>query len=209
AYFNVFNWYKGVSTPVYDVLPDLSVVQRTPITFFGGTKTIPRDRPQQIPLVAYLDSPTGIGLAAGNGIAIAIVILTWIYLFAARNQPSVRSLSFPFLSLICVGCVLVLASNIAALGSPTSVGCQTSLWLFCWGLELVLASSAAKAYRLWRIFDNKMISAGKVGNKYLFAGVLGVILGQTIILIIWTAGGPQQAIMVSSRTYYFYRCESA
>ena len=43
---------------------------------------------------------------------------------------------------------------------------------------------------------------------YLFAGVMGVMFIQSIILLIWTLGGPQQAVLISGRTYYFYACES-
>ncbi|ORZ32647.1 periplasmic binding protein-like I [Catenaria anguillulae PL171] len=178
AAFSVYNWYNGTSSLVYDVLPDKTVVPRGPVRFNDGTSNVPRDSTYQEPLVPYWSSPSGIALTVLNVIILAAIAVAWVVF------------------------------NIAALGDPTNVGCQASLWLFTYGFELVMASSAAKAYRLWRIFDNRYISAGKIGNKYLFAGVAVIMLIQTVILAVWNGVGAQQAILVSRRTYFFFRCAS-
>ncbi|ORZ33723.1 periplasmic binding protein-like I [Catenaria anguillulae PL171] len=170
------NGNRIASSLVYDVLANKTVVPRGPVRFNDGTSNVPRDSTFQEPLVPYWSSPSGIALTVLNVIILAVIAVAWTLLFVKREQPTVRS--------------LILFSNISALGDPTNVGCQASLWLFTYGFELVMASSAAKAYRLWRIFDNRYISAGKIGNKYLFAV------------------GAQMAILVSRRTYYFYRCTS-
>ncbi|ORZ38031.1 hypothetical protein BCR44DRAFT_1497611 [Catenaria anguillulae PL171] len=210
AYFQVLNWYQNVSTPVFDVFPNLTIqATSSRIRFFSGDSTVPPDQPLKRALVPSWDSPAGIGLGFGNIASIVIVVATWAYLFKARHIPSVKRLSFPFLTVICLGCVLVLVSNVVALGNEPTVGsCQASLWTFVLGLELVLASSAAKAYRMHKIFDNKVISAGNLGNKAMFMGLAAVLLGQAIILIVWAAVDAQNAVMVSGRTYFYYRCTS-
>ncbi|KAI9189633.1 hypothetical protein H9P43_001066 [Blastocladiella emersonii ATCC 22665] len=210
SYFTVFNYYAGVRSVVYEVQPDLSVVAKAPVKFYSGTSVVPRDKPSQVPLVATWSSAAGTALVVLNGIAIAIILAANGYLYLNRDVPSVKNLSFPFLTLICWGCILVLVSNLLNLGVPNSATCQASLWIFVYGLELVLASSAAKAYRLWSIFDNKaMISVSRVGNRSLMLGVASIMLGQTVLLAIWSGAGPQQAALVSQRTYYYYECRSA
>ncbi|KAI9188134.1 hypothetical protein H9P43_002525 [Blastocladiella emersonii ATCC 22665] len=210
AYFSVFNFFKSERTLVYEVNPDMSVVAKAPPKFYSGTSEIPRDRPEQVPLFARWNQSSGIGLAIANALLLALILASNAYLYVHRTIPAVKNLSFPFLTLICVGCALVLASNLAALGEPTSGSCQVSLWFFTYGVQLVLASSAAKAYRIWSIFDNKaMISVSRVGNKSLLSGVAVVMLIQTILLVVWSGAGPQLAQIVSSRTYYYYVCQSA
>ncbi|ORZ37351.1 periplasmic binding protein-like I [Catenaria anguillulae PL171] len=209
AVYQVFNWYNGTTTTIFNVEQDKSVTSTgVALKFFNGKSDIPSDSPKQVALVPYWTSATGVALGAVNAVIIGAIIASWAYLFKTREIPTVRSLSFPFLSLICVGCVAVLVSNMAALGQPTANSCQASLWLFVYGFELVLASSAAKAFRLWKIFENRQISAGRVDNLFLLYGVLGIMAIQTIILGVWMGIGPQQAILVSSRAFYYYRCSS-
>ncbi|ORZ33152.1 hypothetical protein BCR44DRAFT_1438852 [Catenaria anguillulae PL171] len=188
--FQVYNWWNGIATPVYDVLPDSSVVQRAPVRFYSGKPTVPRDRPEQLALVPTLDSATGIALLVANCIVAAAICVVWGYLVYYRHDPTVLALSFPFLNLITLGCVL--------LGS----------WLFAFGFELVVVSSAAKAFRLWRIFHNTFLKIGQFDTKKLFMGVLVVLAGQSFIFIVWSAVGPQTPVLINSRTYYHYRCSS-
>ncbi|KAI9188139.1 hypothetical protein H9P43_002530 [Blastocladiella emersonii ATCC 22665] len=210
SFFSVYNYWDGKRTLVYEVNPDLNVVPKAPPRFFSGSSAIPRDRPEQTPLFARWNQSSGMGLAIVNGLLIALILASNVYLYTKRTVPAVKHLSFPFLTLICAGCVLVLSSNLAALGQQTTMSCQLSLWLFVYGVELVLASSAAKAYRIWSIFDNKaMVSLSRVGNQSLFLGVGCIMLVQTCLLAIWSGAGPQIAQLVSQTTYFYYDCQSA
>ncbi|ORZ33333.1 periplasmic binding protein-like I [Catenaria anguillulae PL171] len=207
--FQVFNFWNGTSTLVYNVLPDSSVIQVSPVRFFSGTSDIPPDRPRKNSLVATWDSAAGIALAVLNAVSMLTIVAVWAYLFYARERPTVKNLSFPFLTLIAIGCMLLLGSNLAALGVPTVATCQASLWLFCFGFELIFASSAAKSFRLFKIFHNKRLSKVRMSNMALMVRVSLVLLGQSVILAAWSAVDAQQPATIQTRSYITYRCSSA
>ncbi|KAI9220427.1 periplasmic binding protein-like I [Blastocladiella britannica] len=210
AYFSMFNFWNGAATTVYTVAPDHSVTAVATTKYFGGSTTKPRDRPTQLSLVADWSSPAGLALAVINGVVLVTILASAAYLTKHQHMQTVKNLSFPFLMLICTGCACVIISNLLGLGVPTAATCQSSLWLFVYGVQMVLASCAAKAYRLWAIFHNKGVSKlSRVSNKALFSAVSVILLIQTLLLAIWTGIGPQQAGLLSSRTYFYYTCSSA
>ncbi|KAI9223908.1 periplasmic binding protein-like I [Blastocladiella britannica] len=209
AYYSIFNWYQGTSRQVYEIRPDLSMTELQPILYYDGSRVPPRDRPEQVVLTPTWTTATAIGLAAANGVLALFMVATLGFLTQSRHTSAVRAMGYPFLMLIGYGCLLVLVSNILSLGTPTAASCNLSLWLFTYGVQMTLASSTAKAYRLWKIFDNKVISVGRVSNLSMFMGVAAIMLGQTVILLVWSIADGQAPRVVSARTYLYTKCSSA
>ncbi|ORZ38089.1 periplasmic binding protein-like I, partial [Catenaria anguillulae PL171] len=208
AFFQVMNWFNNTARPVFDVDPHLNIHPIAPVKFFSGTSKVPKDRPDQVPLIATLESTAGKSLLVANIMVGLSICVIWLYLLRYRYHTTVRSLSFPFLSLITLGCLMIVASNITSLGVATTTSCQVSLFVFVYGVELILASSTAKAYRLYRIYDNVVISVTRIANAQLLGGLGLVMLGQTFIFIAWIVLAPVQSILISARTYYYFRCAS-
>ncbi|KAI9187700.1 hypothetical protein H9P43_002091 [Blastocladiella emersonii ATCC 22665] len=196
SYFSVYNLYGGTSQVVYEIGPDL---------------VVPRD--STIKRALYLDwnLPGALALVALDCAAIVLIVVTVTYLHRHRAFPDIKNLSFPFLVLICVGCVLVLVSNLADIGQPSTASCIVSNTAFVLGFNLVIAAAAAKAYRLWRLLDTKkaLVTSGSYANRKLFRGIGACLALQAIILIVWTTAYPFGPAIVSARTYYYYRCRSS
>ncbi|KAI9218642.1 periplasmic binding protein-like I [Blastocladiella britannica] len=210
SYFSVFNFWNGVATAAYQVNPDLSVVASIPPKFYGGGSTVPRDRPMQASLVPDWSTSSGAALAAVNALLVLVIFAAAADIAVHREHETIKSLGFPFLLLISLGLMMILGSNILSLGVPSGATCSASLWVFVYGIELVMASCTVKAYRLWSIFENKaLMQSSQMSSMSLVSAVGAIILVQTVILGVWSGIGPQVATLVSNRTYFYYTCQSS
>ncbi|KAI9223909.1 periplasmic binding protein-like I [Blastocladiella britannica] len=205
AYFSILNWYNGTQTEAYQVAPDMSILPgSSPILFHSGTSVVPRDRPLQVALVATWSSATGVILATLNLVAIALILLTLVYITFHREGAAVKAMSYPAMALISVGCTSVLVGNLLQLDVPSNAQCVASLWSFVLGAQLVLATGVAKTFRIWRIFDNKALSKLGLTPSVLVATVGAMTLVQILLLAIWTVLAPPFLSQVSTATYYYY-----
>ncbi|KAI9223262.1 7 transmembrane sweet-taste receptor of 3 GCPR-domain-containing protein [Blastocladiella britannica] len=207
--FTLFNLYNGVRTPTTAIYTNGSILPLGPsVKFSTGSTTVPPDSVPQIVQNVMWASPGGAVLAFFAGSFILVILSTLIFLYFNRQIPTVRHLSFPFLAVICVGCILILSSTLASLGTPTIATCNTSKWLFTYGVEIVLAASTAKAYRIYTIFENKkLVKVTRINDKALFSGLGVVMTLQTAFLIVWTVMEPPTLLVSSGRTFIHTECD--
>ncbi|KAI9159332.1 hypothetical protein H9P43_008672 [Blastocladiella emersonii ATCC 22665] len=210
SYFSVYNYYRNASTMVYAIGPDLSIQPRSPVRFHSGTSVVPRDRLVKRPLFLDWHLPAAQALVALDAVAGVAIVLGTGYLYRYRGVPDVRNLSFPFLAMISFGCVLVLASNVVGVGTPSTASCLLGEWAFTLGFNLVITAAAAKAYRIWRLLSTRKITpSGSYANRTLYRGVALISLLQSLLLAIWTGAYPFGPSVISTRAYFHYRCTSA
>ncbi|KAI9188428.1 hypothetical protein H9P43_002819 [Blastocladiella emersonii ATCC 22665] len=210
--FEIVNLQGALTSPVvtHTIASNRTILAVTAPRFASGTAAVPSDRIAQVMLLAQWTSPGCIVLAAVTVAMILAILATDAYLFLNKTVPQVRHLSFPFLNLICVGCVVTLASTLMSIGTPNAGQCIASLWIFAFGFEMVVGASIAKAYRIWTIFENKsLVKVSGINDRMLFGGVGGILALQSILLVVWTAGGAPVPQLVSARTYYYVTCRSA
>ncbi|KAI9189635.1 hypothetical protein H9P43_001068 [Blastocladiella emersonii ATCC 22665] len=210
ADFVISNLYEGKVVDSYVVWANLTVERAADIKFYNGKSTVPSDRYTQAVLIAQWTTASGIALGATAIALLAIIIATTAYIFVIhRNKPFVASLSKQFLLLITFGCVLVLLSSIASMGIPTAGSCMASLWLFGIGVNLVIAIGVAKTYRTWTTFESRStIKISGLNDRILYAMVTLIMLGQILILVIWSAAEPPIPITVAAKTYIYTQCNS-
>ncbi|ORZ37933.1 periplasmic binding protein-like I [Catenaria anguillulae PL171] len=178
-----------------------------PATFPGGTTVQPADKITK--QFIHHSWKTGSGLALGSVtvVVMAVVLISILYLFKHRSLGTVRHLSFPFLAVISVGCILTLLSTALSL-DPTPTNCQSATWVFVWGIQLVLGAGMVKTYRIWSIFEVKNLAkVAGIHNKLLFAILSGILVVQTVILIVFTALDPwMHHSLKSGRTWTHVSC---
>ncbi|KAI9189634.1 hypothetical protein H9P43_001067 [Blastocladiella emersonii ATCC 22665] len=210
ADFSIYNMVNGKYVEVATVFANLTVQQTAPYKFYGGSATPPSDKQYQDVLTALWTMPSGLGLGITGIVLIGYIVATGAYLFAHRKVSFVKHLSARFLSLIGLGCIIVLVSSLVAMGEQTAGSCMASTWLFAIGYELVVGASIAKTYRIWVIFENRsQIKATGIQDSFLFIIMGAIMAGQIIILIVWSAVDPPLPHLISTRSYLYTICSSS
>ncbi|KAI9189183.1 hypothetical protein H9P43_000611 [Blastocladiella emersonii ATCC 22665] len=213
ANWNVVNIVNRRAVVTHEVfLSNNTFVQLAAPRFAGGSATIPLDRPPLVRAYPQWEDGGVQALAAVRALLISLQIAGMVLLFAYRTERRVRQLSLPFLLMIGTGCVLVLASEYFLVGVPTPFHCFASPILLAFGFQMVMASAAAKTYRIYRIFDNRVgvaISKAVLKSHILIRNVGAVLFAQAVLFLIWIGGFPSCVTLVQTRTLLYYACTSS
>ncbi|KAI9221701.1 periplasmic binding protein-like I [Blastocladiella britannica] len=215
--FTIANVFAGNRTQVWTVTQsdsdktksEVKMIANAPLKFFDGTSTIPKSEP--VSSIGYLQftSIGGLAILALLGLMALTIIVTNIYLFQNRTHVAIKNMSLPFLTMISCGLLMVLAAQALWLDVPSAMSCQLETWFFLLGLELVLSAVAAKAYRIWRIFDNKTLSKlHSMSNARLMMGCMVFVFIQAMVLCAWTFMSPLKPKTLTTVTLISYECAS-
>ncbi|KNE72706.1 hypothetical protein AMAG_16466 [Allomyces macrogynus ATCC 38327] len=204
--WQIMNVYNNSNRATY-VLSDSGQVNKVanPI-FYGGSTVIPIDRPPLEIAYPQWSDPGVQALAVIRGLMILAMLGGMIFLGVNRTEKQIRQLSLPFLLVISLGCVMILASEYILIGVPGAPACHASSIVFTFAYELVVASAIAKTYRIFRIFDNSRISKGGLKSPDLFRNVAMIMAVQAILFIIWVAAFPVWPRLVATKTSLYYEC---
>jgi basic membrane lipoprotein Med (substrate-binding protein (PBP1-ABC) superfamily) len=112
---------------------------------------------------------------------------TMVDVFVNRSAPVYRAASplFCFLTLagILIGCIAPLLWP----GPRTKFNCMATWWAIGIGYGIAISCILAKNWRIWRIFTSERLKVVAIMNTQLLARWVGVIvLGEVIILVLWT-----------------------
>ncbi|KNE72705.1 hypothetical protein AMAG_16465 [Allomyces macrogynus ATCC 38327] len=202
----IMNIYNNSVRVSYVMTPSGSVDKLADPIFYGGSTTIPVDRP---PLAIVHPQWTDAGvqvLSVIRGLMILTMLGGTIFLAINRAEKQIRQLSLPFLLVISLGCILILISEYILIGVPSAPACHTSTVVFTFGYEMVFASAIAKTYRIYCIFDNSRISKGGLKSQDLFRNVAMIMAFQAILFAIWIFAFPVWPTLVTSKTAVWYEC---
>ncbi|KAJ3365163.1 hypothetical protein GGF31_008621 [Allomyces arbusculus] len=204
--WQIMNIYNNSNRASYAVFESGQVERVADPIFYGGSMTIPADRP---PLAIAYPQWNDMGvqvLAVIRGLMILAILGGMTFLAMNRAEKQIRQLSLPFLLFISLGCVLILASEFILIGVPSAPACHASTVVFTFAYEMVFASAIVKTYRIFRIFDNTRISKGGLKSHVLFRNVAMVMAVQAVLFIIWVAAFPVWPALVTTKTSLYYEC---
>ncbi|KAI9179368.1 hypothetical protein H9P43_004687 [Blastocladiella emersonii ATCC 22665] len=210
--YYVYNVFGGKMSVAYTVDAAAKSITPSPdykAKFFGGSTDVPLDRPvQSRKYPVYTDFGAIIVLALTAILAITIVA-TVGYLFVHRGHSNVKNMSLPFVVMIAVGLLFVLASTVLWIGEPSAATCGAGRWTFALGYELVVSATAAKSFRIYAIFDNSTLrKLNKLTNSYLLLGCSLIVAVQIGILVVWSVIAPLRPRQRSTFTSYYFECAS-
>ena len=124
-----------------------------------------------------------------NGFALLIILFTLLITILGRNHPIIAISSPLFLSLFCLGAILLLISTYFATITQTPILCATSVWLLTIGFNLMFSSLFVKTLRIYYIFSRSKLRRIKISNLKLSLLLLGFVSIDIILNIIWSSTG--------------------
>merc|ERR1719233_1602423 len=113
-----------------------------------------------------------------------VCILCIVWLRWNRQYKTVKALSIDMTTIMTVGLLMIVTSNIALTQRMTSAPCIAWQWLFGLGGILSIMSPLLKAYRVSRVFHGgKMLRAVKITDKMLMASLIKCAIVEVLICI--------------------------
>ena len=113
-----------------------------------------------------------------------VCMLCIVWLRWNKQYKTVKALSVDMTTIMTVGLLMIVCSNIALTLRMSSVSCIAWQWLFGLGGILAILSPLLKAYRVSRVFHGgKMLRAVKITEKMLMAMLLKAALFEVLICI--------------------------
>ncbi|KAJ1502151.1 hypothetical protein HMI55_003035 [Coelomomyces lativittatus] len=208
--YTILNLYNGDMRPAYQLNVAEDYFEQIDFPrFHDGSSEIPYYKRRLPERYLHPHHPGVIGMLCVLALLMLSFNLVAAYLCVHRNHPSVKCTSYPFLFLITAGITLCLSSIVLLVDKPTSTTCNLRIWVFLMGLQLMLSSIAAKAYRIWLIFDNTMLARiDYLSNPYLFKGCSFILFFQAVVLLIITLTSPLEPSPIETSTAIYYRCQA-
>ncbi|KAJ3174511.1 hypothetical protein HDU87_007102 [Geranomyces variabilis] len=194
APYNIFNLKDPANDNVYTAIGysdgNGSVYPIGSPTFFDGTSNVPSDIPPLASADVDPHSALVIAVYAFYSVALFCMALSIVVAFVWRNHEAIKSVSAPFCILIDLGIMMVLGSVFLNVGAPTLSTCISYVWMMALGITVVLSSLAVKLYRLYRIFDNRILLNRRFPEGQLLRQALVLVSITIILLVAWTIGSP-------------------
>ncbi|KAJ3373661.1 hypothetical protein GGF31_000505 [Allomyces arbusculus] len=197
GFFQLLNMQgaKLVPAMVVDSQFRISPLPGMTLYFPGNTITVPSWQPRFQLDVAGYDQPGVMVTLAFAGVSILAALVALVMLVVYRRSKRVRHLGLPFISALCVGLAVTFTTPFLWAGEPTNVTCNASQWTLILGMSLALASLAIRSYRLYRVFDNRVLAKSQsLGSRLLFARMITIPLIQVVLLSVAYAMAPLYAV---------------
>jgi len=113
-----------------------------------------------------------------------VCMLCIVWLRWNRQYKTVKALSIDMTTIMTVGLLMIVTSNITLTQRMTSATCIAWQWLFGLGGILAILSPLLKAYRVSRVFHGgKMLRAVKITEKMLMAMLLKFAAIQVLVCV--------------------------
>ncbi|TPX68403.1 hypothetical protein SpCBS45565_g03164 [Spizellomyces sp. 'palustris'] len=191
--YNVFNWNGDSFAPVA-VSDEYSVVTHllTKPIFFDGTTTVPVDSPILVPVFIDTRSPLTIVALLLYSIMLAVVVVSLALVIIFRHDKTLKAVSSLFCFLILLGLGLVLLGVFADAARPTVLACTSYAWLLVIGISLVLVNLLVKLWRIYWIFDNRVLHSNAMPDVVLLRTSGTLIFFPVLLLCIWSILSPRQ-----------------
>jgi hypothetical protein len=117
---------------------------------------------------------------------IGIVIMQMYFLNKYRERPTIKYSSNNFTLIFLLGSIFCIFSVIFKSGDVLFRPCGLDVWILGYGFALVVGSLTLKMWRLVHVTSNSKLSRSvQMTDKALMNYLLGMLLGQSIILLLW------------------------
>ncbi|KAI9156063.1 hypothetical protein H9P43_009173 [Blastocladiella emersonii ATCC 22665] len=208
--YQIINLQGAATQPVLSVAADLSMTPTgIPIVYTGGKTAVKSWRTEISVSVPSYSSPGVIVLLTVSALSAVLVIGTFVYLFTFRKSKRVRHIGVPFLMAFSVGLVANLLSPFVWADIPTEAGCTVSSWLAIFGSCMTLSALGMKAFRIVRIYDNRILANSKsLGTRHLLARMVILPLAQIAMFIVSATVAPSHPTSSVSKAVMTYACTS-
>ncbi|KND04505.1 uncharacterized protein SPPG_00233 [Spizellomyces punctatus DAOM BR117] len=175
-------------------------------TWFGSRLTVPPDHPILHLQQVSVHDGLGATFTALYTAAIAVCTASLVTIVVLRKDKRMTKRSPVFIVNILLGLICVLATIYPNVFGTTPQTCAIERWTQGIGFAVVMGNVAAKAYRIWRIFDNAKMKTVSIPNSELmrFSGIIMLI--EIILLGIWTGVDFPVVLMEQSGTKYRFVC---
>ncbi|KNE69380.1 hypothetical protein AMAG_13746 [Allomyces macrogynus ATCC 38327] len=208
--YKILNVQNGTLVPVMTIDDNLIVNASVPVLFSGGRTEVPSWRPTLTLAMVQFSDPGAIAIMSLCSLGFFSTLAAWTYLFRNRRAKLVRHHGFPFLSMVTVGLILLLLAPFLWIGGvPTRAMCKTSNWLVTLGTCTVLSTLVARAYRIFSIFDNRVLAKSRSTRTRVI--LLRMLIAPAIQVMLLGADGilvPTAPVMTVTRSTYFYTCQT-
>lgn len=113
-----------------------------------------------------------------------------------RKSPEIKAASSILSICMFVGCYcLIISSLLHTVASGHVIEntvlryaeCWSNTFLFTVGIDMVLATVSAKAFRIYHIFKTMRRLSPKWSDKHLFVVILGVVTIKVLLMVIWAS----------------------
>eukprot|EP01083_Nonionella_stella_P077353 211172_1 len=126
-------------------------------------------------------------ITAFSGILAIVGVLCIVWLRMSQEYKTVKALSVNMTTLMTVGIIFLVSSNIALAFPQNSASCIAWQWLFGMGGVLAIMSPLLKAYRVSRVFHGgKMLRAVKITDAMLMATLIKSAVLEMILCIAYS-----------------------
>ncbi|KNE72702.1 hypothetical protein AMAG_20504 [Allomyces macrogynus ATCC 38327] len=204
--WEIFNIYGGTVHSTYKLWQNGTLTKSASPIFYGGSTTVPIDRPPLNLAYPQWSNAGVLALAAIRAIMMVLMLMGMGFLVVHRHEKQIRQLSMPFLLIISLGCILILVSEYLLIDVPSVPMCHASTIVFTLAFELVFASAVAKTYRIFRIFANTRINKGGLKSAILLRQVGVMLAAQAILFAIWIAAFPVWPTLITTKASMYYVC---
>eukprot|EP01097_Dermamoeba_algensis_P000371 TRINITY_DN112_c0_g1_i6.p1 TRINITY_DN112_c0_g1~~TRINITY_DN112_c0_g1_i6.p1 ORF type:complete len:855 (-),score=208.44 TRINITY_DN112_c0_g1_i6:239-2803(-) len=185
------------------------------IVWRDGTTNIPPDRAP--PQDKFISKGLVIFFFALASLLIVVAIIIMIITSTSKDVIVVQHSGFFFLMTILVG-ALIMISSVYVMGVDMQFVsretmdrlCMLQVWMVGYGFVFIFGSLFAKSLRILILTNEPNLSKIQHLEKKMLLLMLAVLLGETIILIVWSVKDPLRVVdkLSSSELDMAYFCES-
>jgi len=123
-------------------------------------------------------------VVAFSGLLALVGIACIVWLRMSAEYKTVKALSINMTSIMTVGLIALVCSNIAVAVPVTAASCIAWQWLFGLGGVLAIMSPLLKAYRVSRVFHGgKMLRAVKITDNMLMATLIKAAIAEAALCV--------------------------
>merc|ERR1711997_609001 len=116
------------------------------------------------------------------GALVGIACIIWLRMSA--EYKTVKALSINMTTIMTIGLIMLICSNIAGAVPVSPASCIAWQWLFGLGGVLAIMSPLLKAYRVSRVFHGgKMLRAVKITDNMLMATLIKAAIAEALLCV--------------------------
>jgi len=148
-----------------------------------------------LPRIWHLGNGVTVFSYAMEALGFVLVLVTGAILWKYRHRVVLRSSSVPFQFVILAG-MAMLFSTLGNVGTyPTAGACQAMAWQINLGFTLMFAPLLLKMWRIYQIFDRRVLKVVKISNQKLGAMLLALLGVDIVVNAAWQIVAPPEASM--------------
>ncbi|KND00413.1 uncharacterized protein SPPG_04736 [Spizellomyces punctatus DAOM BR117] len=203
------SYFSARALPVIGSIDMQKATLKAAPTWYGNRQTVPLDHVVLVRDQITIQNATGAVFTTLYSVTIAICIVSLALILWKRTDKVMVKRSPVFCVNILIGLVSMLSTIYVNVVDISPQTCTIERWTQSVGFALVMANVAAKAWRIWRIFDNADFQTIAMPNRELYKISGAILLITLLLLILWTGLDYPIVVLQTTPTTYIRICGSA